>query len=86
MASRSQSKWDVVVIVGDIITVSTSGKATYMLIDGEEVWLPNSQFKQPSIQNEYKPKRWTVFIPRWLAEERDLAYMEEEEWEDMKEE
>ncbi len=80
----AQGKWDVVVIEGDIVTATD--KACYMKIQGEEHWLPNSQFKEPSIQDKYKPERWTVFIPRWLAEERGVDYLEKDDWYDMQEE
>lgn len=82
--NSTKGKYDIVVLVGDIL--AATAKATLMLIEEEKVWLPNSQFKKPSIQDKYKPERWTLFIPRWLAEDKELEYMEEDDWTDMQEE
>lgn len=81
--STTNGRYDIVVVTGDIITATD--KACFMQIQGEKVWLPSSQFKRQSIQDKYKPERWTMFIPRWLAEERGFDYQEEDDWTDEQE-
>jgi len=80
----AQTKWDTVVITGKCIT--NTAKATLMEIEGEKKWIPNSQFKEPSIRSTTQEDWWTMFIPRWLAETNRIEYMEYEEWEDLQEE
>lgn len=80
----AQNKWDIVVITGKCIT--NTAKATLMEIEESKVWIPNSQFKEPSIRSETQEDWWTMFIPRWLADNNELDYQEYEDWEDMQEE
>lgn len=82
----ADGKYDTVVVEGLVITETS--KATLMKIDGADVWMPKSQFKRMSEQTREKeePRWWALFIPRWLAEDKDLDYVEETEWDDLKEE
>lgn len=73
---------DIVVVEGVFITETP--KATYMRVNGEEVWFPKSQFKRESELKDKDSGLWAVFIPRWLADKNDLDYVDEDDYIDMK--
>lgn len=84
MINEVKGKFDVVVFSGTVL--HSTAKATLIEVDEEKLWFPNSQFKKPTIQpnvdNHELPNTCTCFIPRWLAEEKEIDYTEEQDWED----
>ena len=56
---------------------STDKAALYRDSDGHEFWCPWSQITDDSVDTD--GKSGDLWIPRWLAEEKDLEFLEEEE-------
>jgi hypothetical protein len=65
---------DQVAVQVDLLIRQTE-KAALCEIDGEEVWLPWSQIDEGS-DIKKDGDSGTVYIPRWLAEDKDLEYEE----------
>ena len=75
--TRSEESKETVVTEG--IYVRETEKALLLRIQCKEVWLPKSQLQKPSICLSREAQEWAVFIPRWLAEAKQLGYDEYEE-------
>ena len=83
------SRFDIVCIPGVILKRSTPKAGLYRDEDGNEFWIPFSQLKSDPESDQESVDRdgefGDIFIPLWLAEEKDLEYIEfetEEEEED----
>lgn len=55
--------------------IRQTANAALCLIDGEECWLPWSQINEDS-EITKDGDSGSVYIPRWLAEEKELEYYE----------
>lgn len=81
---ESYSRYDrQTVEITDVTLTKSTEKAGLYEIDGEKVWIPFSQLrKHPDTDEESVDKdgeSGSLFLPRWLAEEKDLEYEETEE-------
>ena len=64
------------VAVEDVTLVRSTVKAgLYRTPDGSEYWIPFSQISEDSVDKD--GTSGTLWIPRWLAEEKDMDYDEE---------
>ena len=51
------------------LELKTERKAAYLFTDGiDEFWLPKSQVEAVHV----KDKEYNVFVPEWLAKEKEL--------------
>ena len=61
--------------VGNVTLKLSRPKAgLYVFEDGTEHWLPFSQVAEGSVDKD--GDTGTLYIPRWLAEDRDIEYDE----------
>lgn len=74
MANKDR-KFDRVEISGVMLKRSSEKAGLYVFEDGGEEWLPFSQVAAGSVDKD--GDTGTLWIPRWLAEDRDIEYDEE---------
>lgn len=64
--------------IEDVTVVRSTEKAgLYRTADGEEFWCPWSQADVNSVGKE--GETGDLWIPRWLAEDKEIEYLEEGE-------
>lgn len=56
---------------------STEKAGMYQTEDGDEVWIPWSQIDENSVDKD--GDSGDIWIPLWLAEAKELEYLEEDE-------
>ena len=67
---------DIVCVEGVTVVRSTDSAGLYRTEDGTEVWVPWSQVDDRSVDKDGASGE--LWIPRWLAESKDLEYSEED--------
>ena len=72
----SSEKFDTVVIT-NVTLIRSTAKAGLFEIDGDNHWIPFSQLRDDSVDRD--GDFGDIRIPRWLAEEKELEYLEEDE-------
>ena len=72
----SQARYETVVVRDVTLRHSTKNAGLYRDEDGGEFWIPWSQLKEGSVDKD--GDSGDILIPRWLAEEKELEYEEEE--------
>jgi hypothetical protein len=65
---------DIVTVGGMELIRSTEKAGLYVGDDGSEVWIPFSQLSHGSIDTDGQSGE--IYIPRWLAEDKELEYEE----------
>ncbi len=66
-----------IVVIPDVTLVSSTDKAgLYRTDTWDEFWIPFSQLKEDSVDKD--GETGDIRIPRWLAEEKELEYLEED--------
>lgn len=77
------SRFSVVAIPDVTLIRSTEKAGLYRGSDGSEFWIPFSQLKEDPESGQESVDRdgdsGDIFIPLWLAEEKDLEYIEFED-------
>lgn len=67
-----RDSWDYVAVC-DVRLIDETEAAGLFLIEGEEVWLPWSQIETEGVN--YDGEDFDLYVRRWLADERDLPYV-----------
>lgn len=72
--ANGDPKYDQVMIENATLKRSSKLSGLYVLEDGTETWLPFTQLAEGSVDKD--GDTGTLYIPRWLAEDRDIEYDE----------
>lgn len=72
--ANGDPKYDQVEIGNVTLKMSRPKAGLYVFEDGSEHWLPFSQVAEGSVDKD--GDSGTLYIPRWLAEDRDIDYEE----------
>ena len=72
--ANGDPKYDQVEVANVTLKRSSPKAGLYVLEDGAEHWLPFSQVAEGSVDKD--GTTGTLYIPRWLAEDREIDYDE----------